>query len=68
MSGLFSRPNTPPTPPLPPAPPVRTNEEARQAGSDERRRRLLAGGRQSTILTSGLGVTGGGSGNDLLGQ
>lgn len=72
MSGIFSSPSPPAQPPLPPAPPVRSGEEARRFAEEERKRRLRAGGRQSTILTGGLGVSGnsaaGSGGNELLGQ
>ena len=54
---IFSAPSPPSPPPLP-APPSRDDREARQAELEERRRRVNAAGRASTILTGGRGVTG----------
>ena len=52
MTALFA-PSAPPIPPVPP-PPTSTDPETLQAGRAEaarrRRQRLIAGGRQSTIL------------------
>lgn len=56
----FKRPSPPPLPQLPPPPPpapVIRDEPVQDAGAEERRRRRLASGRASTILTSGQGVT-----------
>ena len=65
MSGLFSSPKPPAPPPLPTPPPGPNNLDARRSAEQERLRRLRAGGRSSTILTSPQGTTGG---NRLLGQ
>tara|TARA_R100001086_G_scaffold162473_1_gene87595 strand:- start:1104 stop:1337 length:234 start_codon:yes stop_codon:yes gene_type:complete len=62
MGGILS-PMKPPAPPPPPAPmpapvvPTRSDADIRAARENERKRRLAAAGRQSTILTSGQGVT-----------
>lgn len=58
MSFLFPSPPSPP--PLPPPPPVPTKSDAEitaEREKEERRLRLLRG-RESTILTAGLGVLG----------
>tara|TARA_R110000765_G_scaffold414851_1_gene515593 strand:- start:1196 stop:1417 length:222 start_codon:yes stop_codon:yes gene_type:complete len=59
MGGIFSAPKPPPPPAPLPAPPVPTKSDAdvRAARDNERKRRLASAGRQSTILTSGQGVT-----------
>mgnify|MGYP003111024517 FL=1 len=62
MGGILS-PMKPPAPPPPPPPmpapvvPTRSDADIRAARENERKRRLAAAGRQSTILTSGQGVT-----------
>jgi len=62
MGGILS-PMRPPAPPPPPAPmpapvaPTRSDADIRAARDNERKRRLASAGRQSTILTSGQGVT-----------
>lgn len=58
MSFLFPSPPSPP--PLPPPPPVPSKTDAQltaEREKEERRLRLLRG-RESTILTAGLGVLG----------
>lgn len=56
MGGLFSSPKIPdPTPA--PAPPSRSDAEVREAALAARRRAAGAKGRESTITTSGKGVT-----------
>lgn len=61
MGGLFSSPAPPPAPPPPPptpAPaPTVSDESAQEAAAAERKRRSLAQGRASTVLTSGEGDT-----------
>jgi hypothetical protein len=54
MSALFSKPKIPEPPRLP-------DPSIQERAEEERRRRLLARGRQSTILAGGLGVPGLGS-------
>lgn len=53
VPGLFG--GSTPKPPKPPPPPSPSAAEIGQADMDERRRRALAGGRGSTILTGNLG-------------
>lgn len=57
-----SSPSPPPPPPPPPAPPpapTPADEKVTQAQETARQQAALAvGGRQSTILTSGLGLSG----------
>ena len=56
MGGIFSSPKIPdPTPA--PAPPSRSDAEVREAALAARRRAASASGRESTIKTSGKGVT-----------
>lgn len=38
--------------------PIDADQDAKRAGEDERRRRMVASGRSDTILTGGLGDTG----------
>ena len=57
---MFSSPSPPPAPPPPPPPPEppkETDERVRKSRLDERRRAMLAGGRQSTILTGPGGLS-----------
>mgnify|MGYP007004758901 CR=1 FL=1 len=59
MGGIFSAPKVPAPPPLPaptPPPPQASNKDIRASRDNERKRRLAAAGRKSTILTSGQGV------------
>jgi len=58
MGGLFSSPAPPPAPMLEPAPvaPTKSDEDVRASRENERKRRLAAAGRQSTILTSAAGT------------
>lgn len=58
MGALFSSPAKPKAPPPPPPPPKREDPAVQQAASDALKRRRLARGRASTILTGGRGVTG----------
>ena len=55
MGGFFSPPKPPAPPPPPPPMPEKSDAEVRSAELDERKRRAAAKGRQSTILTGGLG-------------
>ena len=55
MNALFGAPDTPDVEPLP-TPPSRSDAEVQAAALDERKRRGMAQGRSSTILTSGQGV------------
>lgn len=56
MGGLISSPT--PTAPVPlPPPPTQSDAEVQDAALAERRRRAAALGRESTINTSGQGVT-----------
>tara|TARA_R100000700_G_C3166473_1_gene141532 strand:+ start:1055 stop:1282 length:228 start_codon:yes stop_codon:yes gene_type:complete len=61
MGGLFGSKSSsppPPPPPMPPPPaPTRSDADIRATRDNERKRRLAAAGRQSTILTSGQGIT-----------
>lgn len=66
-----STPSVPDAEPAPVAPVApEQNEEAIAAGDDARRRRALAGGTKSTILSGSQGAaeTAGGTGKTLLGQ
>jgi hypothetical protein len=57
---MFGGGGSAPAPPPPPPPiptPTRDDPEISQADRDARRRRQLAAGRQSTLLTGGEGVT-----------
>jgi len=58
MGGIFSSP-APPPPQLAPAPvaPTTSDEDVRASRENERKRRLAAAGRQSTILTGATGAT-----------
>lgn len=57
MGGIFSKPSTPTVAPPPPPPTAEANaEEIKAAKTEERRRRSAAQGRQSTILTGGMGT------------
>jgi len=47
----------PPPPPPPISVPARDDPAVSQANRDSRRRRQLAAGRQSTLMTGGQGVT-----------
>tara|TARA_R110000787_G_scaffold34160_1_gene88806 strand:- start:1144 stop:1365 length:222 start_codon:yes stop_codon:yes gene_type:complete len=61
MGGMFSSPKPPAPPPLPaptPPPPQKSDSDIRSSRDNERKRRLAAAGRKSTILTSGQGVIG----------
>lgn len=60
MSFLFSPPKPPPLPPLPPVPaaPSKSDAEVTAEREKEERRLRLLRGRESTILTAGLGVLG----------
>lgn len=56
---IFSSPRAPAVPPLPPPlppPPTAADPAVAQARTRQRQRAGLAGGRQSTVLTSGLGL------------
>jgi len=58
---MFSSPKTPSLPAAPSAPPpivdtTKDNAESKKARSDEERRAKAAKGRNSTILTSPLGI------------
>ena len=53
-------PKPPPLTPPPPPPPPPTLEDAEVGAADERKRFRRARGVNSTVLTSPLGVTGGG--------
>ncbi len=65
MSSLFKAPSVP----RPPKPPTRTTQDVQRAEELERRRRSLAAGRASTILTQRLGrTTGAISRKTLLGE
>jgi len=57
MGGIFSSP-APPPPQLAPAPeaPAESDEDVRASRENERKRRLAAAGRQSTILTGATGT------------
>jgi hypothetical protein len=58
MSGLLSKPDLPPPPPPPPTPAIDYAVQQQTADADRQRRlQLAAGGRASTVLTSGLGDT-----------
>jgi hypothetical protein len=52
----FSSPSTP-APEPPPPPPTVNDAEVQSAKDNERKRRVAAAGRTSTILTGGEGVT-----------
>tara|TARA_R110000824_G_scaffold300283_2_gene488314 strand:- start:482 stop:694 length:213 start_codon:yes stop_codon:yes gene_type:complete len=57
MGGIFGSP-APPPPAIEPAPiaPTKSDEDVRASRDNERKRRLAAAGRQSTILTSPIGT------------
>jgi len=58
MCGPTQPSNDRPPPPPPPIPvPARDDPAVSQANRDARRRRQLAAGRQSTLMTGGQGVT-----------
>lgn len=57
LTSLFG--GGPPAPVAAPAPPSPEDPNVRLAGEAERRRMAAARGRASTILTGGLGATGG---------
>jgi len=62
MGNPFKAPSPPSPPPPPPPPPtVENNAEIEAAKENERKRRVAAQGRSSTILTSGQGVMGDGA-------
>ncbi len=69
-----SKPKAPPAPPPPPPPappPPRAQDPAiTRARTRDRQQAALAGGRQASILTGGLGLTTGANGakKTLLGQ
>lgn len=50
-------PNVPPVPKAPAAPPQQVSQESEQARQRNRIQATLAQGRQSNILTTGLGLT-----------
>ncbi len=52
----FSSAPSPPPPPPPPPPPQVSDPEVQAAKENERKRRIAAQGRSSTILTGGQGV------------
>ena len=54
--GGASAPAPPPLPPPLPPPPTPADPEVARARSRQRERAALAGGRQGTIKTSGLGL------------
>ena len=56
MASLFSSPKMPAVQPAPAAPTV-TDPSVQQAQQEQAREAAEADGRQSTILTSGLGVS-----------
>lgn len=69
--GLLGAPKTPAPPPLPPEPAKVNKPQATSLAGDKEKRRIRSGfGVQSTIATSGMGVTGGiqTAGKTLLGQ
>jgi hypothetical protein len=57
MSALFSAPKMPAVTPTPPVP-TAASATVQQASADERAALASAGGRASTILTSGMGAMG----------
>jgi hypothetical protein len=58
MGGLFGGAAPMPPAPLPaPEAPKKSDAEIMASRENERKRRLAAAGRQSTVLTSGQGVT-----------
>ena len=67
---FLSKPKTPNLPPPPPPPDINSGD-VQAAAEAERKRRALAAGRASTILTSGQGVvdnSGYGAGKTLFGE
>lgn len=52
-----SAPSIPAPPPPPPPPPTRDDPQANLDADNERKRRLAAKGRNSTVATSPLGTT-----------
>lgn len=58
MGNPFKAPSPSAPPPPPPPPTVENNAEIEAAKENERKRRVAARGRSSTILTSGQGVMG----------
>ena len=68
MGAIFGTPAAP-APPPPPEPPKVSDSEVQARALEERKRRTAAGGRASTILTSGQGVAeGGAAAKTLLGS
>lgn len=71
MSPIFKRPSLVPTPEIPELgqiPGRQTSAEIAEASRDEKRRRLAARGRSSTILGGGSGVPGAIGQKTLLGS
>lgn len=57
FGGGGSGPSVPPLPPPPPPPPTPVDPAVVKARASNRQQAALAGGRQSTILTSAQGLT-----------